>query len=267
MKDKIIKCYVTDESEYNRYGLYDLYTTDRFEGIVINKRWFNGSGELSVLKEINKGRLIEFEGIDASGKTTYIEILREYLEKEKNIKVKIYSFPQYETYIGSLIAKYLRGEYGDINSIPKEILNIVFASDRVSIQKELKRYIDEGYYVILNRYTYSNLFQIARDKKGSVAELEELEFESLNLKKPDDIIYLTLPIETVIKRINNRKKRTYQNDKDDIFEQNKQLLIDTDNLYRKTAEERDWFIIEEFEDGDELPIGMVFEKIKLALKI
>jgi dTMP kinase len=194
MKDKIIKCYVTDESVFNRYSLYDLYETDRFEGIVINKRWFNGSGELSILREINKGRLIEFEGIDASGKTTYIELLKEYLEKEKGMKVKVYSFPQYDTYIGGLIAKYLRGEYGDINSIPKEILNVLFASDRISIQKELKKYIDEGYWVILNRYTYSNLFQIARDNEGSVEDIEHLEFEMLNIKKPDDVVYLNLPI-------------------------------------------------------------------------
>lgn len=204
--------------------------------------------------------LIEFEGIDACGKTTYIKKLKDYLIQNSK-KVVVYDFPQYNTYIGSIIAKYLRGEYGDIESIPQEVLNILFASDRVSIQKDLINYLNNDYYVLMNRYTYSNIFQIAKHKEINIEkelkQLEELEFNALNIRRPDKVIYLTASINEIQKRINNRKNREYQNNKKDIHESNLDLLIKTDALYRKIAMDKNWFVINE----DNLSIDEVFEKI------
>ena len=210
------------------------------------------------------GRLIEFEGVDACGKTTCINKLKEYLESI-NKKVIVYDFPQYNTYIGQIISTYLRGEYGDINDIPQNIINILFASDRVSIQSELKEYLDKGYYVLLNRYTYSNIFQIARSN-GNIEDLENLEFNILNILKPDDVVYITLPIEIIEKRINSREKREYQKGKEDIYESNKKLLIDTDEFYKKVAKDRKWHIINGY-DKEELDIECIVNLIKKELNL
>lgn len=214
------------------------------------------------VEKINSGMVIEFEGIDACGKTTYINMLKDYLI-EHNKKVKVYDFPQYNTNIGKIIAKYLRGEYGNINSIPEEILNILFASDRISIQKELNNYLDEGYIILLNRYTYSNIFQFAKnnkDYKEQLEQLENLEFNDLNIKCPDKVIYLTLPIEKIKKRIENRGNREYQNNKKDIHEDNDELLVRTDKIYKQIAKDKNWIIIEEFQDR-ELTQNEIFELI------
>lgn len=215
----------------------------------------------------NDNLIIEFEGIDACGKTTYINMLKDYLIKH-NQKVKVYDFPQYNSYIGKIIATYLRGEY---NFIPEEILNILFASDRVSIQKELNEYLDKGYIILLNRYTYSNIFQFAKnnkDYKEQLEQLENLEFNNLNIKSPDKVVYLTLPIEKIKERIKERGIREYQNNKKDIHEEDDELLINTDKIYKKIAKDKNWIIIEEFQ-GKELTKDEIFNLIikKLNLKL
>lgn len=254
--------------DYKKYNIGDKIETNKIIGIVVNKKWYSQYTGLKCMLHVkvnyikHKGRLIEFEGIDGSGKTTYIKKLNDYLIS-KNKKVKIYDFPQYNTYIGELIAKYLRGEYGDIESIPQEILNILFASDRVSIQNELKNYLDEGYYVLLNRYTYSNIFQMAKMKENKINILEDLEFNTLNIIKPDDVVYLTLSIEEVKNRLEKRKNKEYQNNKEDIHENNLQLLKDVDDLYKDIANKKEWIIINE----DNLNIDEIFELIKNKLKL
>lgn len=215
---------------------------------------------LSILEENNK--IIEFEGIDASGKTTYIHKLKKYLE-QYNKKVKIYDFPQYNTYIGNIIAKYLRGEFGDIDSIPVEVLSVLFAADRVTIQKELQNYLEQGYYILLNRYTYSNIFQIARTNKKMLKDIEHLEFDLLNIIKPNMVVYLTLSINEIEKRIMNREKREYQNNKKDIYENNKQLLIDADNLYKKIAAQKEWIVINEDGLNEEEVFNLIISKLNI----
>ena len=56
-----------------------------------------------------KGLLIAFEGLDQSGKQTQAELLRDRLT-DAGRKVKLLSFPDYQTAIGSEIGRALRGE-------------------------------------------------------------------------------------------------------------------------------------------------------------
>ena len=51
-------------------------------------------------------------------------------------------------------------------------------------------------------------------------------------------------------RIKERGIREYQNNKKDIHEEDDELLINTDKIYKKIAKDKNWIIIEEFQERE-----------------
>lgn len=211
------------------------------------------------------GKLITFEGADGAAKNTQIKLLEERLIQNE-YKVKTYAFPQYETETGKLIAKYLIGGFGDINSVPSEFISLAYASDRAKCANEINNYLNQGYIVLCDRYTYSNLFNAAKlpqEKQDEfITWFENLEFKCLNIPKPDFNYYLYVTPEISFKRIKERGLRNYQNNKEDIHESNKKLLTDTINLYLNFAKDKpNWVIIDEMDGVDQKPIDDVHRLI------
>jgi len=215
--------------------------------------------------------IVSIEGIDGSGKGTNVNKIVEYLRSQRKKVIK-YSFPQYETTIGKLIARYLKGDFGDINKVPYELICTAYAADRASIQSELKNTLNSVDYIILDRYTYSNLFTAAKLPEDQwdtfINWIEDMEFNNLGILKPDYNFYLYVDPMISIQRIEERGKRDYQDGKEDIHENNKELLINTAKCYLKFANSRDnWFVIDQMVDGQQLPPDKVFEKIKEKLDL
>lgn len=217
-------------------------------------------------------RLLPQKVFDGSGKGTNVNKIVEYLQS-KGKRVRKYSFPQYDTTIGKLIARYLKGDFGDINKVPYELICTAYAADRASIQSELEHVLYSDHwvdYAIMDRYTYSNLFTAAKLPEDQwepfISWIEDMEFSNLGIKQPDYNFYLYVDPIISIQRIEERGKRDYQDGKEDIHENNKELLINTAKCYLKFANSRDnWFVIDQMENGLQLPPDKVFEKIKEKL--
>ena len=187
------------------------------------------------------GTILSFEGIDACGKNSQTRKIVEYLN-QKGINAELISFPQYNTITGEIIAKYLRGEYGDIDKVPHELICIAFAADRLSMAKHIEENYNNGIWTILDRYTYSNLFTAAKmpeEKWGEFIDwVERMEFDNLHVVEPHYNFYLYIDPLLSIKRIEERGKRDYQKGEKDIHEDNQQLLINTAKCYLQFAESR-----------------------------
>ncbi|MNC37718.1 Thymidylate kinase [compost metagenome] len=221
-------------------------------------------------RELNKGILISFEGIDGSGKRTHVNQLEEEL-KEMGYKVKKFDFPNYKSTIGKVISSYLCGEFGDINNVPHELICIAYASDRAKFREEINWYLNNNYIVLCDRYTYSNLFTAAKMEESKrlpfIEWIEKLEFNEMKVVRPDWNFFLYVDPNISIDRIQERGKRDYQNGKDDIHETNSQLLIDTTKTYLDFANSRkDWIVVDQMENGKQLPIDDVFDLIRLQIK-
>ncbi len=99
-------------------------------------------------------RIISFEGIDFSGKSTQIELLREYLSNNK-IKYKILREPG-----SSIIGEKIRDILLDkkhLNMNNKTELLLYCAARTQLIAEQVKPLLEEGYLIILDRFFDSTM--------------------------------------------------------------------------------------------------------------
>lgn len=199
----------------------------------------------------NKGKLIVIDGTDGSGKATQVKLLYDRLAKEK-IKVKHLDFPRYEdNFFGKLIGECLSGKYGDFISVPPKIASVIYAADRWESSNQIKKWLDTGHIVILDRYVSSNqIHQGAKilnnkDRKDFLGWLNKMEFEVFGIPKPDAIIFLEVPIKITQqllkdKSLSNKKK--YLEGKGDLAENNPKHLNDARKSALKLIKELNNFI-------------------------
>lgn len=161
---------------------------------------------------MSNGKLIVIDGLDGSGKTTQTKILYERILK-LNKKVKLISFPNYESVSSSLVKMYLNGEISDnVNEINPYAASSFYSSDRyISYIKEWASYYKEGYIIISSRYVQSNLIhQMTKLDKSKwddfIKWTYDYEYNKLMLPVADLILYLEVDFEISKKLILERSK-------------------------------------------------------------
>jgi len=156
-----------------------------------------------------KGKLIVIDGIDGSGKATQTKILVQRLKAE-NIKVESMDFPRYQqNFFGGLVRQYLDGKFGKATEVDPRLASILYALDRFESSPKINQWLTEGKIVILDRYHTSNL--IHQGAKLDEKELDEfatwlakVEFDKLQIPRPDLVIYLHLSAEVALDLITKR---------------------------------------------------------------
>ena len=169
------------------------------------------------------GKFIAIDGLDGSGKGTQSEILVQRL-KDEGKRVRVLSFPVYESDSSVFVRMYLEVKLGDKPSDTNAYAaSMFFAADRyVSYRTDWKKDIDDpDTYVIANRYTTANaVHQLSKLPKseweGFLEWLWDFEFSKLGLPKPDLVLYLELPPVLSLSLVKSRSDTTGQ--KMDIHE-------------------------------------------------
>lgn len=153
------------------------------------------------------GKIIVIEGTDCSGKQTQAVLLEKRL-KDAGKKCINLSFPMYDTPTGKIVGAYLGKPEVSEGFFPEGAPNVdpyvaclYYAADRkYNISKALK-YLEEDYYVLLDRYTTSNLAHqgskiLDKDERFNMYQwIDKLEYWLLKLPKPDKTIFLHMPYE------------------------------------------------------------------------
>lgn len=213
------------------------------------------------------GKLIAVEGADKAGKHTQVMNIVNYL-KSRGIPVQTLDFPQYKAFFGRLTRDYLNGKFGATRDLPAEYTMLPYALDRQQHMPLIKNWLDTGHWVILDRYTYSNAFSIAKTPReqwdSKIDFLERLEFENMGILRPDYNIYLYLDPH-VAYEMRNTGLKEYQNGKPDIHESDFKLLYDVSDVYRHIASRNpgQWTIVDEMRaDGTRMNIDQVFDVIR-----
>jgi len=172
-------------------------------------------------------KLIVIEGLDGAGKSTQIGMLRDWFA-DKKLQCRYLHFPRTDApYFGELIARFLRGEYGDINNVDPYLVAMLYAGDRKDAAPLIETWLSEKYFVILDRYTYSNIaYQCAKSESGKAAEalkewILKLEFDHFGIPRPDINIFLDVPFRFTEQKLTDHRlgdDRTYLRGNRDIHE-------------------------------------------------
>jgi len=185
------------------------------------------------------------EGLDGSGKSTQLKLLRKYLDNRK-IPFKYLHFPRLEDGVyGKLIARFLRGEMGANDQVDPYLVALIFAGDRADASQLIRQWMEDGYLVVADRYVYSNIaFQCAklRDLKERDQLRDwilELEFVHNKLPKPSVNLYLNVPFEFTRQQLENHRKgddRAYLKGERDIHEENLEFQEQVRQVYLSLAQ-------------------------------
>lgn len=193
----------------------------------------------------NNSRFIAIEGLDGAGKSTQIELLTAYFKKQ-GIETRFVHFPRHEEGVfGKLVARFLRGEFGDVKTVHPQLVALIFAEDRKAFAGTINSWLKDGYVVLVDRYVLSNIaFQCA--KLHTEAEKQELrewinmfEYEYNQIPKPDLSVYLDVPFSFTEKALTRRllgEGRGYLNGKDDIHEKDFSLQLAVKKEYEVLAD-------------------------------
>lgn len=189
-------------------------------------------------------KFIVIEGLDGSGKSTQISNLKKYLEQH-NINYEYLHFPRTDSRIyGDLIARFLRGELGDIESVNPYLIALIYAGDRNDAKKLINSWLENKKLVIVDRYVYSNIaFQCAKLKSDKEKEslslwIKDLEYNYFNIPRPDLNIFLNVPFEFTkqnLTKLRNGDDRSYLNGKEDIHEKDVNFQNEVRNVYLHEA--------------------------------
>lgn len=148
------------------------------------------------------GKLIVFDGMDGSGKSTQARMLAELLRK-KGRKVFFTHEPTRNTKLGKYIEKRIRDKK---NKPTKEELLDLFSKDREAhLKNEIVPALKRGVAVICDRYYYSTLaYQLPKSKWKAYIK---------DFLKPDIAFICDVPEKTAMKRINSsisKNERRYK---------------------------------------------------------
>ena len=175
------------------------------------------------------GRLVTFDGIDASGKTTQAKILEKNLCAEGK-KTLYLSFPVYESEGSAPVRLYLGGGLGkEPEQTNAYAASSFFAVDRyISYVTDWRAFLEEpGSIVITNRYTTANaihqLSKLPRDEWDEFLDwLCDYEFEKLQIPKPDLTVFFDMDPGVALSLLEERAKKT--GEKKDIHESSPEFL-------------------------------------------
>lgn len=193
------------------------------------------------------GKLIVIDGLDGSGKSTQLGLLEQYL-KHNGAAYRQISFPDYAEPSSALVKMYLAGEFGNAaDSVNAYAASSFYAVDRyASFKKFWETDYKNGVPIIAARYTTSNaIHQMAKLPKnewdGYLGWLEYYEYEQLQLPRPDQVIFLDMPLHIAQRLMSGR----YEGDesKKDIHERDLNYLQQCRESALYAAEKCGWRVI------------------------
>lgn len=161
-----------------------------------------------------RGLFIVLEGSDGSGKTTQFNLLTERL-KATGYEVATFDFPRYDQKSAHFIKSYLNGDYGPAASVNPYTASLFYALDRYEAGKDINQALADGKIVLADRYVGSNMahqgakFSDPVEQRGFFVWEDNLEFQLLNIPRPDINLFLRVPAKVSYKLIEQRGKHTY----------------------------------------------------------
>jgi dTMP kinase len=195
-----------------------------------------------------RGKFIVLEGIDGSGKRTQLEMLTRALAS-RGVPLTEVSFPRYDGFFGKLVARFLNGEFGPLESVDPHFSALLYAEDRRDSRSSLESDLAAGRMLLADRYIASNLaHQGARvppkKRREFLAWLKQLEYEVYGMPREDLVVYLRVPPTAAHRLVGEKAARGYTKRRRDLLEENLSHLQTASDVYDELSRQPNWARIE-----------------------
>lgn len=203
---------------------------------------------------VKTGLLIAVEGTDSSGKATQAKLLVERLQR-RGFVVELVSLPRYHEFFGSLVGKYLAGEFGSKEELPPEFVALLYSLDRYHAKNEWSKKLGLGITLVFDRYKASNLAHQAAKflgKKEQDVFVQWLKVVEGRLPKESAMVFLNMPEAAAQKLMagKDREKQYRQGQSKDQHESDVAYLRRTRDVYKRLARKEKWVWVDAaFLDG------------------
>ena len=187
---------------------------------------------------------IVLEGLDGAGKSTQITKLRDMF-RSNGIESEYLHFPRFDAPVyGELIARFLRGDLGTVESVNPYLVALLYAGDRADAAATIRKWLEEGKVVIVDRYVYSNIgYQCAKiadsESRTTLREwILHTEFKEFGIPKPDVSLFLDVPFaftERKLTEVREGEDREYLQGGKDIHEASLDLQRRVREVYLESA--------------------------------
>ena len=152
---------------------------------------------------MEKGLFITFEGADGCGKTTQLNLLKEYLENN-SYEVVLTREPGGKG-LGEKVREILLNYDGEVSNRCESFL---FLADRAqNIDIIVTPAIEQGKIVLCDRHTDSSVAYQGYGRGLDINQINTLNNLATNNKKPDLTLVFDVDIETSMQRVGNEKDR------------------------------------------------------------
>ena len=184
-------------------------------------------------------------------------------------------------FFGGFIGHCLTEQYYNFLGTHPKIVSVLYAADRWESSEGIKKMLDSGVTVVLDRYVSANQIhqggKIKSSKKRNdfMKWLDEMEYSVFKIPRPDITLYLDLPTKIVLellkKRDSSKIKREYLKKKKDVHEADVNFLINSRKSALKLSKEIPNFIKIECSKNNEILSReaiheMIYEKVKKVFK-
>lgn len=212
------------------------------------------------------GKLIVIEGADGSGKATQTKLLCERLQNE-GLGFATLDFPQYDNNLfGGFIRECLQGKHGDFIKLDSYLASLPYLCDRFESKQKIENPLKEGKILVLDRYVSANqIHQGGKIRDDAEREkflqwIDRAEHDVFGLPRPDLVIFLDVPIETVTALLKERIIK--EGGARDLVEENTEYLLNSQQAALRILTKQDnWTSIQCSENGEFLSREVIAEKI------
>ncbi len=216
--------------------------------------------------------LIVLEGLDGAGKSTQLRLLRERASGLGHA-TEFLHFPRVDTPLyGEMIARFLRGDFGEAAGVDPYTVALLFAGDRAAAAPMIRGWLAEGRWVFLDRYVWSNVgYQCAKvDDPEARRRLRDwildLEFGIYGIPRPDVSLFLDVPsrfTEARLSEVRAGADREYLQGGRDVHEASMEFQRRVREVYLDAALEDPAIKVIDCSDdkGRMLPPERIFEKL------
>jgi dTMP kinase len=172
------------------------------------------------------GHLIAFEGLDQSGKQTQAESLRDYVVQQGRPCVLL-SFPDYETPVGSEIARALHGE----RDYAPDVMQLLYVTNRYEKREQIERWLAGGVVILCDRYLASSVAY------GEAHGLDPAWLADIQrfLPAPSLTVLLDIAPDTAVQRKASGRDR---------YERDLELLSRVRASYQRQAAQNGWILLD-----------------------